>query len=523
MSVQDEVGTLSTSCVESLVKLGVAKEKIPSDTTSFVFIGRPSRLKSDPYYTCVRCSPKMGPCNVRKVIVPFIASEDLREKVSDTTSIPFYSGVLTQILDRHLEMYVGESAETVQANLASVPQNENFAKLKSMDWLQMLHKSTEPSSAHLKSILDISASTKEGLQKTLAITRGKPVVELVKKFTLILEEYGKVLVKMVSDAGGDALKQALTASFDLATMTESKSGADKGLSLFESKWNPNDLQYLIVYVCMIFNTCRKVRELVREIKYKAQEEVESRYKNAINVKSLMLHFLSIEDELLQILRACILAKWDSLLQFQNIKDWDEKKLAQKSIVAWKSGSPIVANFCLVSAFAAQTVVPCPVIAFLPLFEQGVLHLVSDASPSQLRILQSNIKRALVFPGLVVDLGLASAGEKYQLQTTKTSTAPPSTTSTFFRFFKSSNRQPLEAGKLADQLAQRKKTDISNTQFAVKVIEFYNNKEVKFNALDFIQDYQTEFVDFDDDDMNVDSKTDEDQQTTAPSTSKNKYF
>ncbi|ETO00972.1 hypothetical protein RFI_36468, partial [Reticulomyxa filosa] len=208
MSVHHDVGTLSKTCMDALKDLGIREQQMPRSGASFVYIGKPSKLDSDPFFTCTGHDANMGPCNVRTIVAPVISSKELLEKVVDSSAIPFcmsvccfdlllfvckcksndiskwttlhmyiYIYMYVYTLDNHLKVFVSEEVQAVGAQLGRLLEAETFSKLKE-DVLQRLHKSSDTCDP-LRSILEIENTINKTFQKFMDITQSQPLVDLV--------------------------------------------------------------------------------------------------------------------------------------------------------------------------------------------------------------------------------------------------------------------------------------------------------------------------------------------------------
>ncbi|ETO26189.1 hypothetical protein RFI_10948 [Reticulomyxa filosa] len=115
MCLHDEIQELGPSTVEILKQLGVSNDQIPLNENSFIYIGRPSKTKIDPYFACVCRGPNKGPCNVRRVVIlddDTSLTDVCSAKTSSVPPIIFESRTLSHTLDKHLKAC---SKETIAA------------------------------------------------------------------------------------------------------------------------------------------------------------------------------------------------------------------------------------------------------------------------------------------------------------------------------------------------------------------------------------------------------------------------
>ncbi|ETN97638.1 hypothetical protein RFI_39892 [Reticulomyxa filosa] len=464
--------------------------------------------------------------------------------------------MLTQTLDNHLKVFVSEEVQAVGAQLGRLLEAETFSKLKE-DVLQRLHKSSDTCDP-LRSILEIENTINKTFQKFMDITQSQPLVDLVNQFVEMLKEYGNTIHKMVNDAGGDTLRQALASL--ISTLDLNVKPNEKGFSFFESKWNLTDLHYFIVFVCVIFCTCRKVRELAKDIKQTAQkvrfakffvfllscsklhahhskyhyQAVEEKYKQAITIKPLIDHILVIEGKLLQILCASILTKFDVLVQFQHNTEWDEerygvemkgrldtwfdncKKLLPRLVFSYfvqlftaHFSFKYIRGLFSSKVFANITLLPSPVAGLLSLFEQTVMkELLSSATEPQLRLWQGPLKKMRVLAEQIIELGLAPAGEKYSLSSAKGNTNG-NTASNFFNLLfgkTSANRPQTNLVISPTEVTSSSMSNIADTEFAKKAANFCADQQIKLDIFEYIFKYQDAFSD--EDEVNQSDATDE---------------
>ncbi|ETO30830.1 hypothetical protein RFI_06289 [Reticulomyxa filosa] len=543
MSAHYKVGTIDKASIAALMKLGIASDQIPKDKECFIYIGRPPTNKSDPFFACVASPCDAGPCVVRRVILPSSSPPQLEAKEMETIPIPFYPGILTQVFEPHLQSRAASEVKDVQTNLAKVWENETFAAMKEEALAKFMQNAPNVSSIQLDSVEGIHEPIDRLLQQAIEITRGRPIVELVTKLIGILSEYGNVLEKLVNDAGGDALRQALVthSSTFLSVLNGTSMTTEKKAALFDSKWKVVDVQNFIVYVCAVFNTCRKTREFAKHIQKQALQAVDTKLKHEINVKPLLLRFLSIEDQLLHVLQATILTKFDKTTQFRDNSDWDDQKCSLEingRLDTWMSNckkflpgavfifflKTFTANYLIQFlrglVFGSSTLTLSPLLNCLQVFQQGVLRQF----PQQLRTVQTFVKNVSTLPGLIIEIGFASAGDKYNPPSLSKPPPPPpagNNSNLFGLLFRNPKRESTsDAPSLPPpppppllpppppSLSSSASTttvitiDVSNSAFAKKSIEFVSNFEVKLNCLDYVQSYQIEFADIDEEDENV---------------------
>ena len=63
-------------------------------------------------------------------------------------------------------------------------------------WLARINNSEQQTQAHLQSILNISQLMEDGFKSCLKVTNGKPLLQLLTKYSNILNDYARLLYKL---------------------------------------------------------------------------------------------------------------------------------------------------------------------------------------------------------------------------------------------------------------------------------------------------------------------------------------
>lgn len=61
---------------------------------------------------------------------PFISSLNQLKKLIDITSIPFYEGIISQILEKHLDNFVNQKSNLLKNEINKILQNETLTNLE---------------------------------------------------------------------------------------------------------------------------------------------------------------------------------------------------------------------------------------------------------------------------------------------------------------------------------------------------------------------------------------------------------
>ncbi len=149
--------------------------------------------------------------------------------------------------------------------------------------------------------------------------------------------YGQILLKIVNDAGGDELTNRIAEStYEFGVTDEAIAKEEFTFSkLFKntvSDWNTERVQYFLIYVAMAFNTARKARELLKNLQRQGRESCQTKFCRQISLKCNVEFYVKLEEQLIELMRATILTRFDTIFEFSKHGDWDMKKYGRFSLI-----------------------------------------------------------------------------------------------------------------------------------------------------------------------------------------------
>ena len=522
------------------------EDALYGDKAPFIFIGRKGR--KDSYFTILNKKTRKGPIMARQIISPYIPKNRLK-KIVDVSSIPFYEGIISQVLERHLDIFVGEEGKKLQKVLGSVFNEETMSKLEEKkNWLSSINKMpiTSKSLPHFDSILRIDKTMKSSITACMKISNGKPLLELLRKYAQMLQEYASILLKLINESGGNKLKKKLNTTDNKTDNLLKLADIDGDENKKENKklklkeiftnnntnnmiWTEEQIQFFVIYCCMVYNTCSKSRDLINELIKIGKNDLQKKYQNGckndlIETKEL---YLSIEEQCLQLIRAAIMDKFESIFEFEKHNDWQLDRYKKELTISFdkyltnccKLLTPsslqhfykvFIAHFSLrlfdriLNSNTLNSSSSSLLIDFPPIFESVVLKKV----PSRIiKKMQIYINRCLDPVVKLIQLAYANGGEKYtKLQTIKND--KDNNKNIFSKFFGGGNKNNKNNKKdtliltsidTDTQMRTRQKTAIENTVFATQSVQFYTDNNISLNILNNIPSYKELFAD--DDELN----------------------
>ena len=213
-----------------------------------------------------------------------------------------------------------------------------------------------------------------------------------------------------------------------------------------SLWKAEKMQYVIVYGCMILNTCRKTRELIDKLEILGKEELNSKFRSILNFSRSKEIFLTLEEEILNVIRIIILIRFKTtLFNFsKHDSSWDSKKYSNyladqlefyfKNFKKLLTDTTVIRFLKLFCAYFALKLYNCIVysrnsnhnvldemrtrvnsgLIDLPnLFEARILHELPSKQASSMRVLQSHVSNCMALVNKITEIACAPAGDKYR--------------------------------------------------------------------------------------------------------------
>eukprot|EP01083_Nonionella_stella_P310507 1103337_1 len=499
----------------------------------FIYIGR--KCRRDPYFTLLKGTPKYARAVMcRHIITPYIPPNVLATLV-DKDSIPFYEGIVSQVLERHLDIFVGVEAKHVQKILQSVQCEEEMNELEAKkQWLSAINNAGEnyANNAHLDSVLKIANCMKKGIENCMKISNGKPLLDLLTKYNQLLSKYATVLAQLLNDSGGNRLRgKLLPLPGDIIShLIENKSPRQRGVSfaignMMNMAWNTQEIQFFVIYACLVYNSCAKSRELVSELIGIGTSGLQAKYRSGGRLKSSLREtrdlFVSIEDQCLQCIRVAVMEKFDLILQFEKHMEWqvdDYNKELSVALDAYLTNCSklltpaAVDHFYKVFAahFALRMVAQLlhsqtlhhkasSVWIFLPSILQSLL--LKKVPKRVMKKMQIYTDRCFNPITKLIELAYAKAGNKYLKSDRVDIESIAAKTENIFNKFFGGAKTESKSNIINDSNTQNQQvqiTEIAKTEFAQRAVQFYIDNAISLQILSNVPSYKEIFADDDDD-------------------------
>ena len=220
-----------------------------------------------------------------------------------------YEDIISQVLERHLDVFVGAGAQAMQRILAQVIGSESRDALeRDKQWLSALNRAGADSASqpHLESVATIKAAMAKSITACLAMSTGKPLLDLLRKYAASMGEYAQILVKLFRAEYAASSAPSTSAANNLKGFLNKNSKQHK---------EPLETQLKVVYGCMAHNTCVRAREWLRELRRMGATSLQPKYRNGCRreLEEAATLFLSMEEQALELMALAVRRKLEPLL------------------------------------------------------------------------------------------------------------------------------------------------------------------------------------------------------------------
>jgi len=379
-----------------------------------------------------------------------------------------------------------------------------------------------------ENIATIKAAMAQSITACLAMSTGKPLLDLLRKYAASMSEYAQILMRLFAQALGDG--SASSSDTENTTSTSAATNLKGFLNKTQHQLSPSkhkkqrereplDTQLRVVYGCMAYNTCVRAREWLCELRKMGATSLQRKYRNGCRreLDEAAHTFLAMEEQALELMAIAVRRKMEPLFTARDL-EMAELKAALLTALDDYAGNcaklmaPSAAEHFVKGLVAqmAQSLFSAAAnlrvnVDVLPIVESAVLKRVPARS---MRRMQLFMARCFALASRVVQLGSANAGAKYSKVPTEETSSSSAKNKLFSKFFGGGAKRKDSAAESeaaqaqsSSELKNKKsgRTAIAQTVFAREAVRFYIDRALKLRVVDYVPSYKELFGDDDDDD------------------------